>query len=163
MRKIWICVLLFAFAVTSCNKKGSGSKGDKSTSSVVTYGIKFRAGSFERILEKAKEENKPIFLDFYTSWCMPCKWLEEDVFSHRNVYEYYNDNIISLKIDAEKGEGPDLALKYNVVGYPTLVYLDRNGNVLDSHAGMTTISNVVVMGERAVQENSLSGDSGSME
>ena len=142
---------MFAFAFTSCNRKGSGAKKDSTSKNVVKYGIKFRSDSFESILAKAKEEKKPVFLDFYTQWCAPCKWMEEDVFSHRNVYEYYNDNIISMKVDAEKGEGPDLVTKYKVTGYPTFIYIDTKGNVLEQYSGMTTISTIVGMGERAVQ------------
>ena len=151
MEKALICVLLFTFGLTSCNKKGSGAKKDTVTENVVKYGIKFRSDSFDSLLEKAKVEGKPIFLDFYTKWCMPCKWMDQDVFSHRNVYEYYNDNIISIKVDAEKGEGPALVTRFKVTGYPTFVYIDGEGNVLEQYSGMTTISNVVGMGERAVQ------------
>lgn len=150
MKKMLLLVLISTVIIGGCNKKGSGSKG---TTSSTKSGIKFRAGSFNSIMTKAASENKPIFLDFYTTWCAPCKWLDQDVFSYKGVIDYYNDNMINVKVDAEKGEGPKLAKKYGVMSFPTLIYLDSKGNVIEQHVGMTTISNVLGLAERTVQAN----------
>ncbi len=92
--------------------------------------IEFRDISFSDGMAAAKEEGKPIFIDAYTTWCGPCKWMSANIFTDADVAEYYNENYICLKIDMEKGEGLDIAKKYNVRAYPTLLYLDEKGERL---------------------------------
>jgi thiol:disulfide interchange protein len=63
--------------------------------------IKFATGSWNDILVQAKAENKPIFVDFYTEWCGPCKMMSKQVFTDKEVAKYYNTNFISVKINEE--------------------------------------------------------------
>lgn len=88
--------------------------------------IKFEHGSWSQIVEKAKEENKLIFIDFYTQWCGPCLNMAEEVFILPTVYTFYNNNFINAKIDAEAGEGIKLAKKYQINSYPTYLFIDPN-------------------------------------
>lgn len=70
--------------------------------------IRFEEGSYQEALNKAKKENKLLFVDCYTSWCGPCKMLANEVFTNNEVADYFNANFVSLKVDCEKGEGPAL-------------------------------------------------------
>ena len=69
-----------------------------------TTGISFFKGTFEEALVKAKQENKPLFVDFYAVWCVPCKKMAKTVFTQEAVGKYFNEHFISLQLDAEKGE-----------------------------------------------------------
>lgn len=89
-------------------------------------GIEFEHGSWSQIVEKAKEENKLIFVDFYTQWCGPCLNMAEEVFILPTVASFYNSNFVNAKIDAEAGEGIDLAKKYKINSYPTYLFIDPN-------------------------------------
>jgi len=51
------------------------------------------------------------------------------------VITFANNNFISLKIDAEKGEGPDLVKQYKIPGYPTLIFVNADGNEIDRIIG----------------------------
>jgi len=77
-------------------------------------GIKFETSDFKTILAKAKKENKLIFLDAYTTWCGPCKLMAKNIFTLKSVGDHYNANFVNAKIDMEKGEGIDIAKKYDV-------------------------------------------------
>jgi len=92
--------------------------------------IVFRDLSLKEGLEVAKEEGKPVFIDCFTTWCGPCKWMSANIFTDPAVAEYYNENYVCLKIDMEKGEGIDIAKKYSIRAYPTLLYLDDQGERL---------------------------------
>ncbi len=90
--------------------------------------------TWQQILDKAKKENKFIFLDAYASWCGPCKWMAKEVFPKPEVGAAINPYYISAKIDMEKGEGLELAKKYNVRNYPTYLFFNPNGELV--HRGL---------------------------
>lgn len=46
-------------------------------------GIQFEKGTFKQALQKAKKENKLLFIDGYADWCAPCKKMEKTCFSGR--------------------------------------------------------------------------------
>ncbi|MBQ7664652.1 MAG: thioredoxin family protein [Bacteroidaceae bacterium] len=100
-----------------------------------TGGIKFETGTLETVLAKAKAEGKMVFVDCYTTWCGPCKMLAKQTFTDATVGDYYNDRFVSIQIDMEHGEGPELAKRYGVSAYPTLIYLDSNGNLITKQVG----------------------------
>ncbi|MEN7546477.1 thioredoxin family protein [Rapidithrix thailandica] len=87
-------------------------------------GIRFFEGTWEKALQKAKASNKFIFVDFYTTWCGPCKWMADKVFPQEEVGAFYNENFVCVKIDAEKGAGVALSKKYEVKVFPTYAYID---------------------------------------
>ncbi len=66
-------------------------------------GIKFEEGlSLKQIKEKARTENKYIFIDCYTTWCKPCKAMEKDVYSDKGVGDLFNKKFISAKIQMDR-------------------------------------------------------------
>lgn len=116
-------VLLFTFAVSIADGKVKNreAKADK--------GIQFVQGNWASILKKAKAENKVIFFDAYTTWCGPCKLMQKNVFTQASVADVFNKNFINVKFDMEDGEGPMLAEKYPLQGYPTLFFINPDGTV----------------------------------
>lgn len=90
----------------------------------VETGIHFLHDSWAELVKKAKSENKLIFIDFYTQWCGPCMNMATTVFTLPQVGDFYNKNFICAKIDAENGEGIELAKKYGVRSYPTYAFVD---------------------------------------
>ena len=101
--------------------------------SIITFGqgMKFEENkSFKDLLAIAKKENRLLFLDAYTTWCGPCKLMAKNVFPQESVGEFYNANFINSKIDMEKGEGIELAKKYNVRAYPTYLFINGDGEVI---------------------------------
>ncbi|RKT01600.1 thioredoxin fold domain-containing protein [Chryseobacterium defluvii] len=90
-------------------------------------GIQFEDSNFATILAKAKKENKLVFIDAYASWCGPCKLMVKNIFPLKSVGDYYNSHFINAKIDMEKGEGIDIAKKYNVKAFPTYLFINGNG------------------------------------
>lgn len=87
-------------------------------------GIRFEQGSWEEVRKKAQQEEKLIFADFFTEWCGPCLAMAEEVFPQMEVGNFYNSRFVNVKIDAEKGEGKQLREQYQVVSYPTYLFID---------------------------------------
>ena len=99
------------------------------TMSLLAQGIQFREGSWKEILEIAKKENKLVFVDNYTSWCGPCKKMVSEIFPLKEVGDFYNANFICYKLDCEKGDGVEVAKTYQIMSFPTYLYVDGNGKL----------------------------------
>ena len=105
---------------------------------------------FQEILDMAKAQNKLVFIDCYTSWCGPCKRLAAQVFPDSAVGEFYNSTFVNTKFDMEKGEGVELAGKYQIRAYPTLLWLDGEGNVKHKIVGGLDVLGLIQNGKKAV-------------
>lgn len=92
-------------------------------------GVKFESGTLTELLSKAAAGEKYLFVDVYTTWCGPCKYMAGRVFTQESVGNYFNRTFVNAKFDAEdKGEGSRIAKKYGVTAYPTFLVLDGAGN-----------------------------------
>ena len=85
---------------------------------------------------KSKETGKIIFVDAYTTWCGPCKWMSKHMFTNDTIADFFNQNFVNLKMDMEKeGDGVEMAKWYGIRSYPTLIFLDADGNMLHRLSG----------------------------
>lgn len=112
--------------------------------------IKFQEGEWSSILKKASKKDKLIFLDCYTSWCGPCKMLANTVFTNDTVADFFNKHFICTKMDMEKGEGPDIAKRYGVAAYPTLLFIDGEGNLVHNLTGLQKPARLIEEGSIAL-------------
>ncbi len=126
--------------------------------SVQAGGIDFFQGTWEEALEKAKKEDKLIFVDAYTTWCGPCKRMSKQVFTQDAVGEFYNKNFIAMKIDMEKLPGKKFQRKYPVSAFPTLYYIDGDGKVAHVTKGGKNPEQFIQLGQMAMKKNDKSGD-----
>ncbi|WP_374443986.1 thioredoxin family protein [Epilithonimonas sp.] len=110
--------------------------------------IKFEESSFASILAKAKAEKKLVFMDAYASWCGPCKLMEKNVFTDKNVADFYNQNFVNARIDMEKGEGRDIAMKYGVRSYPTFLFLNGEGEIVGKELGYIQSKEFLELGQK---------------
>lgn len=86
--------------------------------------------SFKDILAEAKKQNKPVFVDFYASWCVPCKQMDRNVFQKRDVANFMNYNFVNYKVDTEKGNGPMISLIFEVTHLPTTIIVHPSGKLM---------------------------------
>ena len=84
----------------------------------------------EETIKEAQELNKPVIIDFYATWCTPCRELEEVTFHQPDVVRLAENDFIMVKVDVTKGGNPyneELLKKYDIKGVPTIVFLDVDG------------------------------------
>ena len=100
--------------------------------------ISFTDASWENLLAQAKAQDKPIFVDAYTQWCSPCKWMAAHIFTREDVGHFFNENFINAKLDMEHGEGILFARAYEAGRYPTYLFISPEGDML--HRGLGRMS-----------------------
>ena len=84
----------------------------------------------EETLKEAQALKKPVIIDFYATWCTPCRELEEVTLHQPDVVQLAEKDFTMVKVDVTKGGNPyheELLKKYNVKGVPTIVFLDADG------------------------------------
>lgn len=78
--------------------------------------------------------------------------MKRNTFSDKQIGTFFNNNFINVAIDAEKGEGPNLAQKYRVNGFPTLLVVDKNGEVISSSSGYMESDGLMQLGKNALKK-----------
>lgn len=127
----------------------------------VTSAQEIKWMTMNEALEAQKKQPKKILMDAYTTWCGPCKLMDEKTFKNKDVVNYVNQHFYAVKFNAEGTEevmyqdfnytNPNYdpnrkgrnsqhffanALKIN--GYPSLVFFDEESNVIAPIMGYRT-------------------------
>lgn len=98
-------------------------------------GIQFTTTDLATAQDLARQQNKLVFVDMYTDWCVPCKQMEKSIFPQAKVGQLFNENFISCRVNGEKDKGPDIVKKYEVGAYPTFLFISPDGELLAKGSG----------------------------
>ena len=92
---------------------------------------------YSKAQEEAKTNHKLLFLNFTGSdWCGWCIKLDKDIFSQAKFKDYAHDNLVLVELDfprrksqptEERKQNMQLAQQYEVLGFPTIVVVNSNG------------------------------------
>lgn len=89
--------------------------------------------SFEAACKQARQQHKIVLVDFYTTWCGPCKLLDQNTWTDRAVIRLLEQKTVPLRIDAEKET--DLSKRYKIEAYPSVLLIKSDGTEIDRLVG----------------------------
>lgn len=126
-------------------------------------GIKFQNGlSWAQVKQKAKAEHKYIFVDCYTTWCVPCKLMATEVFPQPEVSDFFNDKFISVALQFDETKKDDANTKrwykevkqiekdYKVNAYPTYLFFTPDGALVHSIVGGSDAKTFITKAKEAL-------------
>jgi thioredoxin-related protein len=103
--------------------------------------------TWSEIKKQAKKEKKYIFVDCFTTWCGPCKYMSRAIFTNDTVGKFMNENFLSYKAQIDstakdneeiKSSYADFALinkEYDIQVYPTFLFFAPNGDLVHKFTG----------------------------
>jgi len=102
---------------------------------------------------QAAEQHKMLLVDFYTDWCVWCKEMDKTSFKDAAVVDFINEHFVFLSIDAEKGFGTTVAIKYRVNAYPSYGYFTHDGKLVMKSLGYVPAEEYIGILKDAVRKN----------
>lgn len=144
LQSVFTGLILFVSGIAPLAAQPAAVKAQTGT------GIHFTDVSWKEVLKQAKASNKLIFVDCYTDWCGPCKYMSKNVFPDEALGKLFNTNFISVKMNMEKEEAVLFGATYDVEVYPTLFFINPAGNVVMKRGGAADVSEL-----RQIAENVL--------
>lgn len=109
------------------------------TTDSINKGINFQDISFSQALKKAEAEGKKVFIDCYIKSCVPCKYMMRYIFPMEECGAYFNPRFVSLSMDMDEGDGPEVRKKYDVGIYPTFLIINPDGSLFVKDIGAVTL------------------------
>ena len=89
--------------------------------------VSFYSDSYDNFLREARKQDKIAILDFWASWCAPCKKMEEETFNDPEFAAYMNQNFIVYKVNVDTFDGMEIANRFGVESFPTIIKLNSRG------------------------------------
>lgn len=127
MKKLPVFALLLLFGVTSINLNAQFATSKSKT--------QFFEGSYDNFLREARKQNKVAIIDFWASWCAPCKKMDNETFANSEVSRHINENYLIYKVNVDTFDGMEIANRFGVESFPTIITLDSRGKFIKELKG----------------------------
>lgn len=103
--------------------------------------------TWDKVKEKAKREKKYIFVDYYATWCAPCKEMDKLVYPADMVADFVNIHFISVKVQMDTSKKDDEQIirwypvaqffkeQFKIGEFPTYLFFNSDGQIVHRDAG----------------------------
>jgi thioredoxin-related protein len=117
--------------------------------------------NWNAVITKAQREKKFIFVDAYTTWCVPCKMMNQHVFTDKDLGDVLNNKFISVQIQMDVTNGNDefnkswirdiarLQELADINAYPTILFFTSDGKLVLKSQGFKDAGNLIRLADFA--------------
>lgn len=121
--------------------------------------------SWQHVMEEARVQNKYIFVDCFTTWCQPCKWMDQNVFSNEKVGLSINDKFISVKLQMDSTSNDREGVKqwysvsklfqteYKITSFPCYLFFDSTGKLIYRSESAVSVEEFISITKKALDSN----------
>ena len=109
----------------------------------------FEGGTLESAKAKAAQEKKVLFIMCTANYCGACRMMEREVFTVPEVADFYNKNFVSYKLNMDNPDGKAFGKTCEVPAYPTLIFMDEQGDILFKNVGGLKTKEFMELSRRA--------------
>ena len=92
--------------------------------------VRFETKSTDAVREMALRSGKLVLIDLYATWCPPCRMMEREVFSRKDVGDFMERHFVAAKYDVDKTTGKELLKRYGSGAIPLYLVFDTQGELL---------------------------------
>jgi len=127
-------------------------------------GIRWTTGlRLKQVMDKAKQENKYVFMDCQTTWCTFCKKMDAESYPDKAVGDFFNEKFISVKVQFDQtaqdsdevkswyDDAKSLAKQCIIDRYPTFLVFSPQGEIVHMDTGFKTAAQLLELGKLATQ------------
>lgn len=106
--------------------------------------------SYTGLFQKAVKKRRPVFISFYTDWCTTCSFMNDQMIQKQPIVGFLEEEYVGFMIDAEAGDGYKLAMEYNIAAYPTILFLNSEGEEISRYIGLPDDYKVMQLAKSAL-------------
>lgn len=92
--------------------------------------VRFETKSTDAVRAMALKSGKLVLIDLYAAWCSPCREMEREVFSRRDVGDFVERYFVAAKYDIDKPTGKALLKRYGNGAIPLYLVFNTDGDLL---------------------------------
>ncbi len=122
MKNISVVLLILFCAIAFAESRAQQATSLSSTN--------FYNGSFDDALREARKQDKTLVLDFWADWCAPCLKMDKETFSDPELAKTLNENFVVYKVNIDTFDGMEIANRFAVESFPTIITLDNRGKFI---------------------------------
>jgi thiol:disulfide interchange protein DsbD len=124
---IWI--VWPAISVLSGNQNQTSPRTEKRISSDLVFQVVRSSEELERILQRAKAENKLVMLDYYADWCISCKEMEAITFTNPEVAKAMGRFVlVQADVTINSLQSQALLKQFSLYGPPAILFFNGAGD-----------------------------------
>jgi thiol-disulfide isomerase/thioredoxin len=98
--------------------------------------------SYSEGMNLAKESNRPVLVDFWSEWCLPCRQMDKDVYTDLKLIEAAR-RFVFIRVDADSDRAT--TLRFGIKALPMKLFLDPRETILLQVKGFTKASELLDM------------------
>ncbi|SEM62697.1 Thioredoxin-related protein [bacterium A37T11] len=119
--------------------------------------------SWDQVKAKAKQENKFLLVDCFTTWCGPCKYMASTIFPQEKVGTFFNKNFVNVSVQFDKTDKDSEHVKsyypvvdelnkdYGIKAYPTFLIFAPSGEIVHRIVGGGQADEFIARAEKALK------------
>ncbi|MBO9198649.1 MULTISPECIES: thioredoxin family protein [Niastella] len=126
------------------------------TATAQEKGVHFEHGlSWAQVQAKAKAENKYIFVDCFTTWCGPCRYMRTEIFPQEEMGAYFNDKFVNIEVQLDTtakdndqvkswyADAHAIMTQYSIRAFPTYLIFSPDGHALHRIVGAGSVQSFI--------------------